>query len=40
MLVASVLAGALWHWLGPAATFLAGAGLAALSLSVLRAAPD
>ena len=30
MLAASALAGALWHFVGPAATFWAGAALAAL----------
>jgi MFS family permease len=34
MLAASVLAGALWHYMGPAATFIAGAVLAALSLVI------
>ena len=32
MLVASVLAGGLWDTYGPAATFLAGAGLTAVAL--------
>ncbi|MGV8996623.1 MAG: MFS transporter [Parvibaculaceae bacterium] len=32
LLIASLLAGGLWEALGPAATFLAGAGLAAISL--------
>lgn len=36
MLVASVLAGALWHFVGPAATFWAGAMLATASLAMLR----
>ena len=40
MLAASALAGALWHYVGPAATFLAGASLAAaagaLTLSAAR----
>jgi MFS family permease len=40
MLAASALAGALWHYVGPAATFLAGAALAAaagaLTLSAAR----
>ncbi len=40
MLVASVLAGALWDMLGAAATFLAGAGFCVLSLLVLRARPQ
>ncbi len=31
-LLASVMAGALWDGLGPAATFLAGAGFTAVSL--------
>jgi hypothetical protein len=35
MLLASVIAGALWEYAGPAATFLAGAGFAALSGAVL-----
>jgi MFS family permease len=39
MLVASVLAGALWHYSGPAATFWAGAALAAASLALTRLAP-
>jgi MFS family permease len=38
MLAASVLAGALWQWLGPAATFWAGAMLAAASAVITRAA--
>ncbi len=36
MLVASVLAGALWHWLGPAATFAAGAAIAAAAVGLTR----
>ena len=39
MLVASALAGALWVWVGPAATFWAGAALAAASLGLTRLAP-
>ena len=39
MLVASVAAGALWHYVGPAATFWAGAALAAASLLLTRLAP-
>jgi MFS family permease len=31
VLLASVLAGSLWAWLGPSTTFLAGAGFAALA---------
>jgi MFS family permease len=39
-LAASIIAGALWDRLGPQATFLAGAGFAALSLAgVALAAP-
>jgi len=38
MLVASALAGALWHFVGPAATFWAGAALAAASLALTRLA--
>ena len=34
MLAASVLAGALWHYVGPEATFWAGAALAALSFAI------
>jgi MFS family permease len=34
MLAASALAGALWHFVGPAATFAAGAALAALSCAI------
>jgi MFS family permease len=37
MLAASVIAGALWHYVGPAATFGAGAALAALAAVVTRA---
>ena len=36
MLAASALAGALWHYVGPAATFWAGAALAAASLALTR----
>ncbi len=36
MLAASVLAGALWQFVGPAATFWAGAGLAAAALVLTR----
>ena len=36
MLVASAAAGALWQFVGPAATFWAGAGLAALSFAITR----
>ena len=32
MLIASVLAGGLWDWVGPQATFLAGAGFAGVAL--------
>ena len=39
MLVASAAAGALWHYVGPAATFWAGAALAAASLLLTRFAP-
>jgi hypothetical protein len=39
MLVASALAGALWQFVGPAATFWAGAVLAAASLALTRLAP-
>ena len=35
MLLASAIAGALWHWVGPAATFSAGAGFAGLALVAL-----
>jgi MFS family permease len=38
MLAASVLAGALWHYVGPAATFWAGALLAAASAVITRSA--
>ena len=38
MLVASALAGALWQYMGPAATFWAGAALAAASFAVTRVA--
>jgi MFS family permease len=38
MLVASLVAGALWDALGPSATFLAGAAFAALAMIVLPAA--
>jgi MFS family permease len=38
MLVASALAGALWHFVGPAATFWAGALLAAASAAITRIA--
>ena len=38
MLAASAAAGALWHYLGPAATFWAGAALAAASLMLTRLA--
>jgi len=38
MLAASVLAGALWHYVGPQATFLAGAALAAAAIAVTRCA--
>jgi MFS family permease len=37
LLAASVIAGALWDAIGPAGTFLAGAGLAALALAALVA---
>lgn len=36
LLIASVVAGALWDGIGPQATFLAGAGFAAVSLAGLR----
>lgn len=39
LLAAGLLAGLLWDRLGPAATFLAGAGLAALAILVVLAAP-
>ena len=35
MLIASVLAGLLWEWAGPAATFQAGAGFCVLTLAVM-----
>jgi MFS family permease len=38
MLAASVIAGALWHYVGPAATFWAGAALAAAALALTRLA--
>jgi hypothetical protein len=38
MLASSVIAGALWQFVGPAAAFWAGAGLAAASLVLTRAA--
>ncbi|MDH5263232.1 MAG: MFS transporter [Betaproteobacteria bacterium] len=38
MLAASVLAGALWHYVGPRATFIAGAALAAAAIAVTRCA--
>jgi hypothetical protein len=38
MLVASALAGALWQFVGPAATFWAGAGLAAAAAVMTRIA--
>jgi MFS family permease len=38
MLAASVIAGALWQYVGPAATFWAGAALAAISALATRAA--
>jgi MFS family permease len=38
MLIASLVAGALWDTLGPGATFLAGAGFVALAMIVLPAA--
>ncbi len=37
MLIASVIAGALWDAIGPAATFLAGAGFTALALAGMAA---
>ncbi len=42
LLVASVVAGALWEWVGPAATFWAGAGFTAVALAglVLRRRRD
>ena len=39
LLVASVVAGVLWEWLGPAATFWAGAGFTALALGGLLLRP-
>lgn len=33
LLIASILAGALWDWVGPQATFLAGAAFTAASLA-------
>ena len=39
LLGASLLAGALWTTIGPAATFLAGAALAAVALAGLAAMP-
>jgi MFS family permease len=39
MLAASLLAGALWHYVGPAATFLAGAALAAAAGALTMLAP-
>ena len=39
MLAASALAGALWHYAGPAATFLAGAALAAAAAAFTLLAP-
>jgi hypothetical protein len=38
MLLASALAGALWHYVGPAATFWTGAGLALVAGMLTRAA--
>ena len=38
MLAASVVAGALWHYVGPAATFLCGAVLAGAAIAVTRCA--
>lgn len=40
LLAASVLAGALWTWWGPATTFMAGAAFAMLTLMALRFAPQ
>ncbi len=37
LLAASVLAGALWHFVGPQSTFLAGAALAAAAMALMRA---
>ncbi len=39
LLAASVLAGALWHFAGPAATFVAGAALAAAAIVAIGLAP-
>ena len=39
MLAASAIAGALWHYVGPAATFWAGAALAAASVAITRWSP-
>ena len=39
LVIASVLAGFLWARVGPAATFIAGAALAALGISLLRFVP-
>jgi MFS family permease len=36
LLASSVLAGALWHTLGPTATFIAGAAFAAAAMGVMR----
>jgi MFS family permease len=36
MLLASFIAGALWHYVGPAATFWAGAGLAMAAAAFIR----
>jgi MFS family permease len=38
MIAASVLAGALWHYVGPAATFWTGAGLALACIAITRLA--
>jgi MFS family permease len=35
LLASSILAGLLWEWIGPAATFTAGAGFAALALIIV-----
>jgi hypothetical protein len=35
LLLASVIAGALWQWCGPAMTFIAGAGFATVALAGL-----
>ncbi len=40
MLAASALAGAMWQYLGPAATFYCGAGFCGLSLILLAALPN